>query len=52
MLGANAAQLYRFDMDRLSDVAARVGPTHEEIDRVLPVEEIPAEAVRCPAFAG
>ncbi len=52
MLGANAAELYRFDMGRLSEVAARVGPTHEEIDRVLPVEEIPAEAVRCPAFAG
>jgi predicted TIM-barrel fold metal-dependent hydrolase len=52
MLGGNAAELYQFDMRRLSEVAARVGPTHEEIDQVLPVEEIPAEAVRCPAFAG
>ena len=52
MLGGNAARLYRFDMARLAEVAARVGPTHEEIDRALPVEEIPAEAMRCPAFAG
>jgi predicted TIM-barrel fold metal-dependent hydrolase len=52
MLGRNAAELYRFDMARLSEVAERVGPTHEEIDQVLPAEEIPAEAVRCPAFAG
>jgi predicted TIM-barrel fold metal-dependent hydrolase len=52
MLGGNAAELYGFDMGRLAEVAGRVGPTHEEIDRVLPAEEIPAEAVRCPAFAG
>jgi predicted TIM-barrel fold metal-dependent hydrolase len=52
MLGGNAAELYGFDMVRLAEVAAQVGPTHEEIDRVLPAEEIPAEAVRCPAFAG
>jgi hypothetical protein len=52
MLGQNAAELYRFDMARLSEVAERVGPTHEEINQVLPAEEIPAEAVRCPAFAG
>jgi predicted TIM-barrel fold metal-dependent hydrolase len=52
MLGGNAAELYGFDMGRLAEVAARAGPTHEEIDRVLSAEEIPAEAVRCPAFAG
>jgi predicted TIM-barrel fold metal-dependent hydrolase len=52
MLGRNAAELYGFDMGRLAEVAARMGPTHEEIDRVLSAEEIPAEAVRCPAFAG
>jgi predicted TIM-barrel fold metal-dependent hydrolase len=52
MLGGNAAELYGFDMGRLAEVAARVGPPHEEIDRVLSAEEIPAEAVRCPAFAG
>jgi predicted TIM-barrel fold metal-dependent hydrolase len=52
MLGGNAAELYHFDMARLADVAVRFGPTHEEINRVLPAEEIPADAVRCPAFAG
>jgi predicted TIM-barrel fold metal-dependent hydrolase len=50
MVGGNAASLYRFDMGRLAGVANRVGPTHDEIDRVLPVEEIPAGAARCPAF--
>jgi predicted TIM-barrel fold metal-dependent hydrolase len=52
MLGGNAASLYGFDVDGLGEVAAHVGPTHEEIDQVLTAEEIPAEAVRCPAFAG
>jgi predicted TIM-barrel fold metal-dependent hydrolase len=50
MLGGNAAELYRFDMRRLAEVAARVGPSHEEIDRVLAADEIPAEAARCPVF--
>jgi predicted TIM-barrel fold metal-dependent hydrolase len=52
MIGGNAAELYRFDMARLAEVAARVGPTHAEIARPLPVAEIPPEADRCPAFAG
>jgi predicted TIM-barrel fold metal-dependent hydrolase len=50
MLGGNAAELYRFDMRRLAEVAARVGPSHEEIDQALPADEIPPEAARCPAF--
>lgn len=52
MVGGNAARLYRFDLEALSEVAARVGPTHAEIAEPLPVSEIPAEADRCPAFAG
>jgi predicted TIM-barrel fold metal-dependent hydrolase len=52
MLGGNAAALYQFDLGRLGEVAARVGPTHEEISRPLSAEEVPAEAVRCPAFVG
>jgi predicted TIM-barrel fold metal-dependent hydrolase len=52
MLGGNAAQLFGFELDSLREVAARVGPTHAEINRPLGTEEIPGEAGRCPAFAG
>jgi hypothetical protein len=52
MLGGNAARLFGFDLGALSDVAGRVGPTHEEIGRPLETEEIPRGAGRCPAFAG
>jgi hypothetical protein len=52
MVGGNAAELYRFDRGALAEVAARVGPTHAEIAKPLPVSEIPAETDRCPAFAG
>jgi predicted TIM-barrel fold metal-dependent hydrolase len=52
MLGGNAARLFGFDLEALADVATRVGPTHEEINRPLGAEEIPGDAGRCPAFAG
>jgi hypothetical protein len=52
MLGGNAARLFGFDMDGLTEVAQRVGPTHDQIDRPLEPSEIPVEAGRCPAFAG
>ncbi len=31
MLGANAAAVYRFEVDRLADLVARIGPTLEEV---------------------
>ena len=52
MVGGNAAEVYGFDLDALAPVAAQVGPTHAEIAEPLPVADIPAEAMRCPAFAG
>ncbi len=52
LVGANAAALYRFDLDRLGEVAASVGPTHAEIAVPLPASKIPEEALKCPAFAG
>jgi hypothetical protein len=51
MVGDNAAALYGFDLDRLASVAARVGPTVDEIARPLPPDDIPDDARRCPAFA-
>jgi predicted TIM-barrel fold metal-dependent hydrolase len=51
MVGGNAADLYGFDLDALAPIAARVGPTIDEVARPLPHDEIPMEARRCPAFA-
>ncbi|HVX22819.1 MAG TPA: amidohydrolase family protein [Acidimicrobiales bacterium] len=52
MIGGNAGRLYGFDMDLLGRLADRVGPTHDEIARPLTADQVPAEADRCPAFAG
>jgi predicted TIM-barrel fold metal-dependent hydrolase len=52
MLAGNAARLYRFDLGFLGSIAASVGPTHEEVARPLVPGEVPADAERCPAFAG
>jgi predicted TIM-barrel fold metal-dependent hydrolase len=52
MLGGNAARLFGFDLEGLSEVAARVGPTHLQVGQPLEAHEIPPDAVRCPAFAG
>ena len=51
MIGGNAAALYGFDFHELTKVGARIGPTIEEIATPIAPEDIPAEAVKCPAFA-
>jgi hypothetical protein len=51
MVGGNAAALYGFDLDALAPVAARVGPSREELARPLAANDIPSGAARCPAFA-
>ncbi len=52
MIGGNAVHLYGFDLALLGPLAAGVGPTHAEIAEPLPLDDIPADADRCPAFAG
>ena len=47
LLGGNAAELYGFDMAALEPIAARVGPTYEELS--VPFKGIP-EGNRSPAF--
>ena len=47
VLGANAADLYGFDLDRLAPLAAQHGPTVEQV--ASPLTEIPAKATS-PAF--
>jgi predicted TIM-barrel fold metal-dependent hydrolase len=51
MVGGNAARLYGFDLDALAPIAAEVGPPVDEVARPLAADEIPPEALRCPAFA-
>jgi predicted TIM-barrel fold metal-dependent hydrolase len=51
MVGGNAARVYGFDLDALAPIAARVGPSIEDVAQPLGVDEIPDEALRCPAFA-
>ena len=49
MVGENAARFYGFDLDALAPIAARVGPTVDEI--AVPLDEIPADAYSV-AFTG
>jgi hypothetical protein len=48
MVGGNAARVYGFDLDLLDPIAAKVGPTVEEIAE--PLTEPPADATS-PVFA-
>jgi predicted TIM-barrel fold metal-dependent hydrolase len=48
IVGGNAAELYGFDLDALAPIAAEVGPTVAEVAE--PLTEIPAGAIKCPAF--
>ena len=51
MVGGNAARVYRFDLDALAPVVARIGPSVEAVAEPLPAGDIPDDALRCPAFA-
>jgi predicted TIM-barrel fold metal-dependent hydrolase len=51
LVGLNATKLYGFDLERLAPLAARFGPTKAEIALPLAREDIPAPALKCPAFA-
>jgi predicted TIM-barrel fold metal-dependent hydrolase len=43
LLGENAARLYGFDLEKLAPLAARFGPTPEEVATPLPAHEIPKD---------
>jgi predicted TIM-barrel fold metal-dependent hydrolase len=45
MLGENAARLYGFDLARLELLAAKVGPTPEELGVPLAPEELPSDSM-------
>jgi predicted TIM-barrel fold metal-dependent hydrolase len=52
LLATRAAAVYGFDLDRLQQVADRIGPTVDEIKTPLPAEERPRfpEDTRCTIF--
>lgn len=51
MVGENAARVYGFDLDALAPLADELGPSPADVATPLAPSDIPAEAMRCPAFA-
>ncbi|XOV89094.1 MAG: amidohydrolase family protein [Pseudomonadota bacterium] len=45
LLGLNAAELYRFDLEKLAPLAAQYGPTPEQVNQPLPREQIPRDSM-------
>ena len=41
MLGANAAELYRVDIDALAPIVEAIGPTRDEVHGDAPIEPVP-----------
>ena len=52
MLGGNAAEVYGLSLDALRPIADRVGPARRDVDAGIDPAGLPADAARCPAFAG
>jgi predicted TIM-barrel fold metal-dependent hydrolase len=52
ILSGNAARLYGLDTDFLSRAAVGVGPRRRAVMKGIEPSEIPADAAKCPAFAG
>ena len=44
VLGLNAAALYKFDLEKLKPLAAKYGPTPEEVSTPLTRDEIPKDS--------
>ena len=49
VIGENAAKLYQFDLDKLRPRAEKYGPTPEEVNIPLSLDEIPRDAT-CALF--
>jgi len=45
VLGLNAAKLYGFDLDALAPLAAKHGPTPEQVSSPLPVDQVPRDSL-------
>jgi predicted TIM-barrel fold metal-dependent hydrolase len=44
LLGLNAAKLYKFDLAKLAPLAAKYGPTPEQVNAPLPRDQIPRDS--------
>ena len=44
LLGYNAAELYNFDLEALKPLAAKYGPTPEQVNEPLPRDQIPRDS--------
>ena len=44
LFGENAAALYNFDLEKLRPLAAKYGPTPEQVDTPLPRADIPRDS--------
>jgi predicted TIM-barrel fold metal-dependent hydrolase len=45
LLGLNAAEVYKFDVDKLLPLANQFGPTPEQVNEALPKEDIPRDSM-------
>jgi len=45
LLGLNAAEVYKFDVDKLLPLANQFGPTPEQVNEPLPKEDIPRDSM-------
>jgi predicted TIM-barrel fold metal-dependent hydrolase len=45
LLGLNAADLYKFDLDKLMPLVKEFGPTPEQVNQPLPRDEIPRDSM-------
>jgi hypothetical protein len=45
LLGGNAARLYGFDLERLTELAAEIGPRVDQVDQPLADDDIPENAL-------
>ena len=44
LFGLNAAELYKFDLDKLRPLAQKYGPTPEQVNSPLPKDDIPRDS--------
>ena len=44
LFGLNAAELYKFDLDKLRPMAEKYGPTPQQVNEPLPRDEIPRDS--------
>jgi predicted TIM-barrel fold metal-dependent hydrolase len=45
LLGLNAAEVYKFDVEKLLPLAKKFGPTPEQVNQPLPRDEIPRDSM-------